>query len=128
MTANRSTAANWHYLLHFPLTLMVMAVACRWRRPNLFPVLRNSLIGSTAIVFLSLSRSMGWPASGKHVGECRIDTIVSESLGTKFVQPERVGQKPGHHEVDEAVNGLPYISKNVGPVARQYAQIGSLDQ
>ncbi len=45
-------AANSYYLLHFPLTLAVMALAF-WRcRTTVFPVLRNSLIGSTAVALI----------------------------------------------------------------------------
>ncbi len=41
-------AANTYYLLHFPVTLTVLALAF-WRlRNTVFPVVRNSLIGCTA--------------------------------------------------------------------------------
>lgn len=44
--------ANTYYLLHFPLTLTVMALAF-WRgRTTVFSVLRNSLIGCTAIALV----------------------------------------------------------------------------
>lgn len=42
-------AANAYYLVHFPLTLAVMAFAFWRSRRSVFPVLRNSLIGSTAV-------------------------------------------------------------------------------
>lgn len=41
-------AANTYYLLHFPLTLAVMALAFWQHRSSVFPVFRNSLIGATA--------------------------------------------------------------------------------
>jgi membrane-associated phospholipid phosphatase len=41
-------AANSYYLLHFPVTLTVLALAYWHRRQNVFPVVRNSLIGCTA--------------------------------------------------------------------------------
>ena len=44
--------ANTYYLLHFPLTMIVMAFAF-WRyRSSIFPILRNSLIGSTAAALI----------------------------------------------------------------------------
>lgn len=45
-------AANSYYLLHFPLTLAVMALAFWRSRATVFPVLRNSLIGSTAVALI----------------------------------------------------------------------------
>lgn len=42
-------AANIYYLVHFPLTLSVVVLAFRRQRNSVFPVLRNSLIGSTAV-------------------------------------------------------------------------------
>lgn len=41
--------ANAYYLLHFPLTMAVMTVAFWRSRNRVFPVLRNSLIASTAV-------------------------------------------------------------------------------
>lgn len=45
-------AANAYYLVHFPLTLAVMVLAFRQQRTTVYPVLRNSLIGSTAVALL----------------------------------------------------------------------------
>ncbi len=45
-------AANSYYLLHFPLTLAVMVVAFWRSRATVFPVVRNSLIGSTAVALI----------------------------------------------------------------------------
>ena len=42
-------AANTYYLLHFPLTLVVMAVAFRRSRTTVFAAMRNSLVGCTAV-------------------------------------------------------------------------------
>lgn len=45
-------AANSYYLLHFPLTLAVLAVAF-WRgRSTVFAVMRNSLVGCIAVALL----------------------------------------------------------------------------
>ena len=41
-------AANSYYLLHFPLTLVVLGVAFVRCRSRAFPVMRNALIGCTA--------------------------------------------------------------------------------
>lgn len=41
-------AANAYYLLHFPVTLTVLALAYWHRRKTVFPIVRNSLIGCTA--------------------------------------------------------------------------------
>lgn len=43
------TAANTYYLLHFPLTLTVLALAFWRRRTTVFPVVRNAVIGCTSI-------------------------------------------------------------------------------
>lgn len=45
-------AANSYYLVHFPLTMAVMAMAFWRSRTTVFPVLRNSLIGSTAVALI----------------------------------------------------------------------------
>jgi hypothetical protein len=45
-------AANTYYLLHFPLTLTVMAIAFWRRRTTVFSVLRNSLIATTAVALV----------------------------------------------------------------------------
>lgn len=45
-------AANTYYLVHFPLTLAVATIAFWQRRSTVYSVLRNSLIGSTAIALL----------------------------------------------------------------------------
>ena len=45
-------AANTYYLLHFPLTLVVMASAFWRQRSSVYSVLRNSLIGSTIVALL----------------------------------------------------------------------------
>lgn len=42
-------AANSYYLLHFPLTLAVMAISFGKSRDSIFPVIRNSIIGCTAV-------------------------------------------------------------------------------
>ena len=46
-------AANSYYLLHFPLTLAVMVFAFWYSRATVFPVLRNSLIGSTGVALIA---------------------------------------------------------------------------
>jgi len=45
-------AANTYYLLHFPLTLVVMASAFWRQRSSVYSVLRNSLVGSTIVALL----------------------------------------------------------------------------
>lgn len=45
-------AANTYYLLHFPLTLIVMAVAFWRSRTTVFVAMRNSLIGCTAVALI----------------------------------------------------------------------------
>jgi hypothetical protein len=45
-------AANTYYLVHFPLTLTVMALAFWRRRTTVFPILRNSLIATTAVALV----------------------------------------------------------------------------
>lgn len=45
-------AANTYYLLHFPLTLMVLGVAFWRSRSHVFPIVRNSLIGCTAVALV----------------------------------------------------------------------------
>ncbi len=45
-------AANAYYLIHFPLTLALMALAYWQRRTTIYGVLRNSLIGSTLVALL----------------------------------------------------------------------------
>lgn len=45
-------AANTYYLLHFPLTLAVMVLAFWRSRATVFSVLRNSLIGCTAVALV----------------------------------------------------------------------------
>lgn len=45
-------AANTYYLVHFPLTLTVMALAFWRRRTTVFSVLRNSLIATTAVALV----------------------------------------------------------------------------
>lgn len=42
-------AANTYYLLHFPLTLTVLCITFNRSRSNVFPIVRNSLIGCTAV-------------------------------------------------------------------------------
>ena len=46
------TAANTYYLLHFPLTLTVIVLAFWRSRTTVFPVVRNSLIGCTAVALV----------------------------------------------------------------------------
>lgn len=41
-------AANAYYLLHFPLTIFVLGVAFRTARADVFPAIRNGLMGCTA--------------------------------------------------------------------------------
>ncbi len=45
-------AANTYYLLHFPLTLTVLGLAFWCRRSTVFPVVRNSIIGCTAVALV----------------------------------------------------------------------------
>lgn len=44
-----SVAANSYYLLHFPLTLTIMAIAFVRSRKTVFPALRNAVIACTAV-------------------------------------------------------------------------------
>lgn len=45
-------AANVYYLLHFPITLIVMTAAFVRSRYRVFPVLRNTLIASTTVALI----------------------------------------------------------------------------
>lgn len=55
-------AANAYYLLHFPLTFAVVALAFLRHRTTVYPLLRDALIGSTAVaLFLHLLIPMAPP-------------------------------------------------------------------
>lgn len=49
-------AANWYYLVHFPVTVTALLVTYVVSRNRQFVVLRNSLIGATAVAVLVHAR------------------------------------------------------------------------
>ena len=49
-------AANWYYLVHFPVTVTALVLTYALARHRHFVVLRNSLIGTTAVAVLVHAR------------------------------------------------------------------------